>query len=85
MQIIWTIVVGFIVGLLARFLKPGPDPAGFIVTTLLGIAGSLLATYAGQALRIYRAGEPAGFIGAVIGALVVLTIYHRLTQRRIES
>jgi uncharacterized membrane protein YeaQ/YmgE (transglycosylase-associated protein family) len=81
MQIIWTIVVG----LLARFLEAGPNPAGLSVTTLPGIAGSLLATYAGQALRIYRAGEPAGFIGAVIGALVVLTIYLRLTQRRIES
>jgi uncharacterized membrane protein YeaQ/YmgE (transglycosylase-associated protein family) len=82
MNIIWTILVGFLVGLIARFLRPGPDPAGFVVTVLIGIAGSLVATYGGQALRIYQAGQPAGFIGAVIGALVVLWLYHRLTRGR---
>lgn len=82
MSVIWTILVGFVVGVIARFLRPGPDPAGFLGTVLIGIAGSLVATYGGQALRVYRAGEPAGFIGAVIGALLVLWVYNRLVRSR---
>ena len=58
MSIIWTILIGFIVGLLAKVLTPGRDPAGFFITALIGIAGSLLATYGGQALGLYHAGEP---------------------------
>jgi uncharacterized membrane protein YeaQ/YmgE (transglycosylase-associated protein family) len=80
MHIIGTILIGFLVGLVAKFLKPGRDPSGFIITTLIGIAGSLLATYGGQALGIYAAGQPAGFIGAVIGAILVLFIYHKLQR-----
>ena len=80
MGIIWTIVIGFVVGLLAKFLMPGRDPGGFIVTILLGIAGSLLATYGGQALGLYTAGEPAGFIGSLVGAIILLLIY-RLVRR----
>lgn len=75
MGIISTIVIGFIVGLLARFLKPGDDKLGFILTTGLGIAGSLLATYGGQAVGFYQAGQGAGFIASVIGAIIVLAIY----------
>ena len=75
MSIIWTILIGFVVGLLARMLKPGRDPAGFFVTAIIGIAGSLLATFGGQALGLYRAGEPAGFIGSLIGAIILLVIY----------
>jgi len=60
----------------AKFLTPGRDPAGFFLTAIIGIAGSLLATYGGQALGLYRAGEPAGFIGSVIGAIILLAIYH---------
>ncbi len=78
MQIIWTILIGFVIGVIAKFLRPGRDPSGFFITALIGIAGSFVATYAGQALGIYRAGEPAGFIGAVIGAIIVLFIYHKL-------
>ena len=70
MGIIGTIFIGLIVGLLARFLKPGG-----IMTILLGIAGSLAATYGGQALGIYQAGQGAGFIGALVGAIVLLVIY----------
>ncbi|KAF1071136.1 MAG: hypothetical protein GAK45_00595 [Pseudomonas citronellolis] len=75
MGIIGTIVIGFIVGLIARALKPGDDSMGWIMTILLGIGGSLLATYGGQALGIYQAGQAAGFIGAVVGAIVLLVIY----------
>jgi uncharacterized membrane protein YeaQ/YmgE (transglycosylase-associated protein family) len=73
--IIGTIVIGFIAGLVARFLKPGDDNMGLIMTTLLGIAGSFAATYLGQMLGLYRAGEVAGFIGAVVGAIAILFIY----------
>jgi uncharacterized membrane protein YeaQ/YmgE (transglycosylase-associated protein family) len=74
MHIVWTIVIGFLVGLVARMLKPGSDPGGFIITTAVGIAGSFIATYAGQAMGWYRAGESAGFIGAVVGAIVLLVV-----------
>ena len=75
MGIIGTIFIGLIVGLIARFLKPGDDSMGWIMTILLGIGGSIAATYRGQALGIYQAGQAAGFIGAVIGAIVLLVIY----------
>ena len=74
MGIIVTIIVGFIVGLIARALKPGDDKMGIILTTLLGIAGSLIAGYGGQALGWYRPGEPAGWIASVVGAVVLLLI-----------
>jgi uncharacterized membrane protein YeaQ/YmgE (transglycosylase-associated protein family) len=76
MEIVWTILIGFVVGLLAKMLMPGSDPAGFFITAAIGIAGSLLATFGGQALGLYRAGEPAGFIGSLIGAIILLAIYH---------
>lgn len=75
MGIIGTIFIGLIVGLLARFLKPGDDSMGWIMTIVLGIAGSLAATYGGQALGIYQAGEGAGFLGALVGAIILLVIY----------
>ena len=76
MSIIWTIIIGFIVGLVAKMLTPGRDPSGFFITAIIGIAGSLLATFGGQALGLYRAGEPAGFIGSLVGAIILLVIYH---------
>ena len=76
MTIIWIILVGFVVGLLAKMLTPGRDPSGFIITVAIGIAGSLLATYGGQALGLYSAGEPAGFFGSLVGAIILLAIYH---------
>ena len=82
MGIIWTIVIGFIVGLVAKLLMPGRDPGGFIITVLLGIAGALVATYGGQALGLYQAGEGAGFIGSLIGAIVLLVIYRLVRGRK---
>lgn len=81
MGIISTIVIGLLVGLVARFVKPGDDSMGWIMTILLGIAGSLAATYGGQALGLYRAGEGAGFIGSVIGAVLLLIIVGKLSKR----
>ncbi|MHC8356689.1 GlsB/YeaQ/YmgE family stress response membrane protein [Pseudomonas sp. LB3P81] len=81
MGIIGTIFIGLIVGLLARFLKPGDDSMGWIMTILLGIGGSLAATYGGQALGFYRAGEGAGFLGALVGAVVLLVIYGLIKKR----
>lgn len=80
MHIIWTIFIGLIVGLVARFLKPGDDSMGWIMTILLGIGGSLAATYGGQALGIYHAGQSAGFIGAVVGAIILLVIYNLIRR-----
>ena len=73
--ILYTILIGAVIGALARLIKPGADPMGWILTILLGIGGSIAATYGGQALGIYQAGQAAGFIGAVIGAIVLLVIY----------
>ncbi|MDM1707418.1 GlsB/YeaQ/YmgE family stress response membrane protein [Thiopseudomonas alkaliphila] len=81
MGIIGTIVIGFLVGLIARFIKPGDDPMGWIMTIILGIAGSFAATYGGQALGIYHAGEGAGFIGAVVGAVVILVVYGLVSKK----
>lgn len=75
MHIVWTILIGLVVGIIAKFIFPGKQNMGFIVTILLGIAGSLVATYAGQWLKIYQPGQTAGFIGSVVGALVILFIY----------
>jgi uncharacterized membrane protein YeaQ/YmgE (transglycosylase-associated protein family) len=75
MDILYTIIIGFIVGLVARMLKPGDDKLGFILTTVLGVAGALVSTYAGQALGWYQAGQKAGFIGATVGAIVLLLVY----------
>ena len=75
MHIIWTIIVGFLIGVVAKFFHPGRENMGFIMTTLLGIGGSVVATFLGQALGLYQAGSTAGFIGAVIGAIILLVIY----------
>ena len=80
MGIIATIFIGLIVGLVARLLHPGKDGLGLIMTALLGIAVSLVATYGGQALGIYQAGQGAGFIGAVVGAILILFVVSRLKK-----
>jgi uncharacterized membrane protein YeaQ/YmgE (transglycosylase-associated protein family) len=82
MTIIWALIIGFIVGLVAKLLTPGRDPSGFIVTALLGIVGAVVATWIGQAMGLYAAGQAAGFIGSVIGAIIVLAIYHLVRGRR---
>ena len=80
--ILWIIIVGFVAGIIARLLSPGPNnPGGFILTTVLGIVGAFLATAIGQAIGHYEPGEGAGFVTATIGALVVLFIWNRLVAR----
>ncbi len=81
-SIIGTIIVGFIVGLIARALKPGNDKLGIIMTTLLGIAGAFIARYVGQAMGLYTAAEPAGWIASVLGAMVLLFIYALVRGKR---
>src|SRR3954469_1749506 len=86
MGIIWTIIIGFIAGVIAKFLMPGPnEPSGFILTTILGIVGAFVATFLGQAVGWYRAGEGAGLIGAVVGAVIVLAIWGAIASRRTST
>ena len=80
MGLILTIVIGLIVGVIAKLLMPGKDPGGFIVTTLIGIAGAFVARYLGQALGLYAEGEPAGFIASVLGAILLLVLYRVLRR-----
>jgi uncharacterized membrane protein YeaQ/YmgE (transglycosylase-associated protein family) len=82
MGIIWTIIIGLLAGIVAKLLMPGRDPGGFIITILLGIAGAFVATYLGQAVGWYEAGQGAGFIGAVIGAILILIVYRMMRGRR---
>ncbi len=76
MHYIWVAVIGLIVGALAKLLVPGKDPGGIIITMLLGIAGSFLATFLGRALGWYQTGQAAGFIASLVGAIILLVIYH---------
>jgi len=83
MGIIWTIIIGFIAGVIAKFIMPGSnEPSGFILTTILGIVGAFVATFLGQAVGWYHAGEGAGLIGAIVGAIVVLAIWGMISSRR---
>ncbi len=83
MGFIWTILIGFIAGVIAKFVTPGDnEPSGFILTTILGIVGAFVATWLGQAIGWYSAGDGAGFIGAIVGAVVVLLIWGALSGRR---
>lgn len=76
MSILWTIIIGFVAGVIAKFIMPGEnEPTGFILTAVLGIVGAFVATFLGQALGWYRPGEGAGLIGAVVGAIIVLAVY----------
>jgi uncharacterized membrane protein YeaQ/YmgE (transglycosylase-associated protein family) len=83
MSILWTIIIGFIAGVIAKFIMPGDnEPTGFILTAILGIVGAFVATFLGQALGWYRPGEGAGLIGAVVGAIIVLLVYGMVAGRR---
>ena len=83
MGIIWTIIIGFIVGVIAKFIMPGSnEPKGFILTTILGIVGAFVATYLGQAVGWYRGGDVAGFIASIIGAVILLFLYGLITGRK---
>ena len=83
MGIIWTIIIGFVVGVIAKFIMPGSnEPKGFILTTILGIVGAFVATYLGQAVGWYRGGEVAGFIASIVGAVILLFVYGLITGRK---
>src|SRR6476660_5249055 len=83
MGILWTIIIGFVAGVIAKFIMPGDnEPTGFILTAILGIVGAFVATFLGQALGWYRPGEGAGLIGAVVGAVIVLLVYGMVAGRR---
>jgi len=83
MQILWTIIIGFVAGVVAKLLHPGSkyEPSGFILTTALGIVGAFVATYLGQAVGWYKAGEGAGFIGAIVGAIIILVVWGVIAPR----
>ncbi len=82
MTIIWYIVIGFLAGVIAKFLMPGPnEPSGFIMTTVLGIVGALVASFLGRAIGWYGADDGAGFIGAIVGAIIVLFVYSFFARR----
>ena len=82
MSILWTIIIGFVAGIIAKLIHPGGnEPSGFILTTILGIVGAFVATYLGQALGWYQANEGAGLIGAVVGALIVLFVWGMVASR----
>ena len=86
MSILWTIIIGFVAGVIAKFIMPGDnEPTGFILTAILGIVGAFVATYLGQALGWYRADQGAGLIGAVVGAVVVLAIWSMIARRSTTS
>lgn len=81
MHFLWVIIIGGIVGFVARLISPAPNnPTGIIMTVLLGIVGSIVATFFGRALHLYRPGEGAGIIGAIIGAVIVLAVWHAATR-----
>ena len=82
MGILWTILIGFVIGIVAKFLMPGRDPAGFIITAVIGIVGSFIASYLGSAMGLYASGEPAGFIASVIGAMILLFGYRMVSGGR---
>jgi uncharacterized membrane protein YeaQ/YmgE (transglycosylase-associated protein family) len=83
-NIIWIVVIGFIAGIIARFVSPGPnEPSGFILTTVLGIVGAFVATFIGQAVGWYRLDQGAGLIGATVGAVIVLFIWNRLVAHHV--
>lgn len=82
MGFIWTIIIGFIIGVLAKFLHPGRDNLGFVLTTILGIVGSAAAAFIGQAIGWYGPNEPAGFIASVITAVLVLVVYTKVVGKK---
>lgn len=81
MHILWTLLLGLFVGIIAKFIYPGRDNMGWIMTIILGIAGSFVATYLGKLVGIYQPGQAAGFIGAIVGALILLFIYNLIKRR----
>jgi uncharacterized membrane protein YeaQ/YmgE (transglycosylase-associated protein family) len=85
MELVWTLLIGLAVGFIAKFLMPGRDPGGFIVTTLLGIAGAFVAYAIGRSMGWYAEGEPAGFLASVGGAVILLALYRMLVRNRVRA
>lgn len=83
MGILGWVLFGLVVGIVAKFVMPGRDPGGIIITIILGIVGALIGGFIGQALNLYQPGEPAGFVGATLGAILVLWIYRMATRKRV--
>jgi len=83
LELIWIVIIGAAVGALAKLIMPGRDPVGFFITALLGMAGALVATFMGRMIGLYGANQNAGFIASIIGALIVLAIYHSVRRRQI--
>jgi len=81
MEFLWMLIIGLIVGVVAKFLMPGKDPGGFIITILLGIAGAFVAGFLGRSLGWYQVGDPAGFIASVVGAILLLLVYRLATRK----
>lgn len=82
MHILGAILIGFVVGLIARVVTPGPGPRGFILTTVLGVVGAVVAQFLGQAINLYQPGEPAGFFGAILGAIIILLVWRQVVRTR---
>jgi uncharacterized membrane protein YeaQ/YmgE (transglycosylase-associated protein family) len=83
LSFLWTVIIGFIAGVIAKLVTPGEkEPKGFILTTVLGVAGALVATYLGQAIGWYRAGQEAGFIGGIVGAVLILLVWGFIERNR---
>ena len=82
LDFIWYVIIGFVAGTIAKLIMPGKDSGGFIMTTLLGIFGSLLATYLGRLVGLYAEGQVGGFIAAVVGAIIILGVYHLIRKKK---
>jgi uncharacterized membrane protein YeaQ/YmgE (transglycosylase-associated protein family) len=83
LSFLWTVIIGFVAGVIAKLVTPGEkEPQGFILTTVLGVAGALVATYLGQAVGWYRAGQEAGFIGGIVGAVLILLVWGFIERNR---
>jgi uncharacterized membrane protein YeaQ/YmgE (transglycosylase-associated protein family) len=85
LHLLWIIIIGFIAGAVAKFLMPGKDPGGFLITTGLGVGGALVATFLGRLIGWYQAGQSAGFIAAVVGAVIVLAVYRFIRKKQSTS
>jgi uncharacterized membrane protein YeaQ/YmgE (transglycosylase-associated protein family) len=83
MHFLWMLIIGLVIGAIAKFIMPGKDPGGIIVTMLIGIVGALIAGFLGRALGWYHEGEPAGFIASIVGAILLLIVYRMIVGRRI--
>jgi uncharacterized membrane protein YeaQ/YmgE (transglycosylase-associated protein family) len=80
-DIVWIILIGAVVGALAKFIMPGPDPGGFLMTSVLGMVGAIVATFLGRLIGLYGPGQGAGFLASIVGAVLVLFGYHQMRQR----